>query len=74
MLLSIAIFSLLRSACDSLRDDLVNTLMKEKILNEENVALKTEIGSISHERFLTLLANENLGLKKAREKEVYVLK
>jgi hypothetical protein len=48
--------------------------MKEKILNEENVALKTEIGSISHERFLTLLANENLGLKKAREKEVYVLK
>lgn len=70
----LAIFLLFKGACNSIKQELLESLMVERHLNDENMILRTEIASITRERFMVLMANERLGLRKAKEEDVYVLR
>ncbi|MDW8001351.1 MAG: hypothetical protein RMJ39_01595 [Deltaproteobacteria bacterium] len=65
---------MLNSFCGSLKGELISKLEIEKNLSFENEQLRTEIATITRERFLTLVAQERLGLKKAKEEDVYVVR
>jgi hypothetical protein len=56
------------------RDNLIETLMKEREVTRINDKLKTELAGITRARLLELKANERLGLKKPTEEEVIVLR
>ncbi|MCX7856792.1 MAG: hypothetical protein N2513_02235 [Deltaproteobacteria bacterium] len=68
------VFGIIRNACNSSREDLIEALLWENGLRTENVALKTEILTITRERFMVLFAQEKLGFRRPKEDEVYVLK
>jgi len=61
-------------AQNGLREDLIETLRKEKEVTEMNNRLKTELTAITQTRLLELKAKERLGLKKPKEEEVLVLR
>ncbi len=56
------------------REDLIDTLRKEREVMETNNTLKTELAGITQARLLELKAKERLGLKKPTEEEVLVLR
>ena len=56
------------------REDLIDTLRKEREVMEINNTLKTELAGITQARLLELKAKERLGLKKQTEEEVLVLR
>jgi hypothetical protein len=56
------------------REDLIETLKKEREVMETNNKLKTELVGITQARLLELKAKERLGLKKPKEEEVLVLR
>lgn len=60
--------------CCSLQEELIESLKKEKEVTEMNSRLKTELSLITRARYIELKAHERLGLKKAREEEVLVLR
>lgn len=72
--LFVTIFSILGRANRQSKEKLIDFLLLEKKLNEENASLKVEIANLMKERFALLLAEEKLGLRKANEKETYVMK
>ncbi len=74
ILVFFVIFSLLRGTYQNTKSELLNSLSRERRLNEENLLLKTELTSITRDRFLILLAREKLNLRKAKEEEIYVMR
>jgi hypothetical protein len=56
------------------REALIETLEKEREVMETNNKLKSELAGITQVRLLELKAKERLGLKKAKEEEVLVLR
>ena len=62
------------SAHNRLREDLIETLRKDKEVMETNNKLKTELAGITQARLMELKAKERLGLKKPKEEEVLVLR
>ncbi|MBA4389677.1 MAG: hypothetical protein C0399_01905 [Syntrophus sp. (in: bacteria)] len=62
------------STHNQLREDLIETLKKDKEVMETNSRLKTELAGITQARFMELKAKERLGLKKPKEEEVLVLR
>jgi hypothetical protein len=68
----IALF--MRGEYNSLREELIESLKKEREVTEVNNRLKMELSVITRARYIELKANERLGLKKPREEEVLVLR
>ena len=62
------------SAHNRLREDLIETLKKDKEVMEANNRLKTELAGVTQARLMELKAKERLGLKKPKEEEVLVLR
>lgn len=62
------------SAHNRLREDLIETLKKDKEVMETNNRLKTELAGVTQTRLMELKAKERLGLKKPKEEEVLVLR
>ena len=62
------------SAHNRLREELIETLGKEREAMEANSKLKAELAGITQVRALELKAKERLGLKKPKEEEVLVLR
>lgn len=56
------------------RENLIETLKKEREVMEINNKLKSELAGITQARLLELKAKERLGLKKPSEEEVLVLR
>lgn len=68
----IALF--LRGEYNSLREEFIESLKKEREVAEVNNKLKMELSVITRARMIELKANERLGLKKPKEEEVLVLR
>lgn len=69
------IFALfMRGEFDILREELIESLKKEREIAEVNNKLKMELSVITRARYIELKANERLGLKKPKEEEVLVLR
>jgi hypothetical protein len=69
------IFALfMRVEYDNLREELIESLKKEREIAEVNNKLKMELSVITRARYIELKANERLGLKKPKEEEVLVLR
>jgi hypothetical protein len=69
------IFALfMRVEYDNLREELIESLKKERETAEVNNKLKMELSVITRARYIELKANERLGLKKPKEEEVLVLR
>jgi hypothetical protein len=72
MFASVSFFMM--SAHNRLREDLIETLRKDRDTMETNNKLKTELAGITQTRLLELKAKERLGLQKPKESEVLVLR
>jgi hypothetical protein len=59
---------------NNLREELIDSLKKEREIADVNNKLKMELSVITRARYIELKANERLGLKKAKEEEVLVLR
>lgn len=68
----IALF--MRGEYNGLREELIESLKKEREVAEANNRLKMELSVITRARLIELKANERLGLKKPKEEEVLVLR
>jgi hypothetical protein len=68
----IALF--MRGEYNSLREELIESLKREREVAEVNNRLKMELSVITRARYIELKANERLGLKKPKEEEVLVLR
>jgi hypothetical protein len=69
------IFALfMRVEYDNLREELIESLKREREIAEVNNKLKMELSVITRARYIELKANERLGLKKPKEEEVLVLR
>jgi hypothetical protein len=69
------IFALfMRGEYDNLREELIESLKREREVAEVNNKLKMELSVITRARYIELKANERLGLKKPKEEEVLVLR
>jgi len=64
----------MRGEYNGLREELIESLKKEREITDVNNKLKMELSVITRARYIELKANERLGLKKAREEEVLVLR
>ena len=64
----------LRGEYDNLREELIESLKREREIAEVNNKLKMELSVITRARYIELKANERLGLKKPKEEEVLVLR
>lgn len=64
----------LRCAYCDLRESFMIQLHKERQVSEANTVLKTELSAITQSRYLELKARERLGLKKAKDEEVFVVR
>ena len=62
------------NARKGLNEDLASVLETQRQAEELNVKLKTELAGITQTRLMELKANERLGLKRAKEEEVLVLR
>jgi len=68
----IALF--MRGEYNNLREELIESLKREREVTEVNNRLKMELSVITRARYIELKANERLGLKKPKEEEVLVLR
>lgn len=68
----IALF--MRGEYNNLREELIESLKREREVAEVNNRLKMELSVITRARYIELKANERLGLKKPKEEEVLVLR
>ena len=59
---------------NGLREELIESLKKEREIADVNNRLKMELSVITRARYIELKANERLGLKKPKEEEVLVLR
>ncbi len=59
---------------NGLREELIESLKKEREITDVNNRLKMELSVITRARYIELKANERLGLKKPKEEEVLVLR
>jgi hypothetical protein len=64
----------MRVEYDNLREELIESLKREREIAEVNNKLKMELSVITRARYIELKANERLGLKKPKEEEVLVLR
>jgi len=64
----------MRGEYNSLREELIESLKREREVAEVNNRLKMELSVITRARYIELKANERLGLKKPKEEEVLVLR
>jgi hypothetical protein len=64
----------IRGEYNGLREELIESLTREREIAEVNNRLKMELSVITRARYIELKANERLGLKKPKEEEVLVLK
>jgi hypothetical protein len=64
----------MRGEYNGLREELIESLKKEREITDVNNKLKMELSVITRARYIELKANERLGLKKAKEEEVLVLR
>ncbi len=64
----------MRGEYNGLREELIESLKKERGITDVNNKLKMELSVITRARYIELKANERLGLKKAKEEEVLVLR
>lgn len=62
------------SSNNELREELIDILAREKVAAETNEKLKMEHAAITTARYMEYKAKERLGLKKAKEEEVLVLR
>lgn len=78
IILSLSMFYLstlfLSSSSEHQRDELMARLGQRRELAETNERLKTELAGVTYAGYLEYKAKERLGLKKAKEEEVYVLR
>ncbi len=63
----------MRSSFNDQREELIDTLRKEREVSQLNGKLKVELSGITRGRYIELKAKERLGLKKPKEEEVLVL-
>jgi cell division protein FtsL len=68
----VAVF--MRGEYNTTREELIESLKKERVVAEANNRLKMELSVITRARYIELKANERLGLKKPKEEEVLVLR
>ena len=74
-LVTFVVFSyFLRCAYCDIRENFLAQLHKERQVAEVNTLLKTELSAITQTRYLEFKARERLGLKKAKEEEVFVVR
>lgn len=64
----------MRGSYNGLREAWIERLRQEREIADTNSRLKTELSVIMRGRYIALKANERLGLKKANEEEVLVLR
>jgi hypothetical protein len=69
-----AVAFFVRGEYNGLREELIESLKKEREIAEVNNRLKMELSVITRARYIELKANERLGLKKPKEEEVLVLR
>ena len=72
--LFITITLYIREEYNGLREELIESLKKEREIADVNNRLKMELSVITRARYIELKANERLGLKKPKEEEVLVLR
>lgn len=72
LFISTALF--LQGEYNVLREELIESLKREREFAEVNNRLKMELSVITRARYIELKANERLGLKKPKEEEVLVLR
>lgn len=70
----ILLFFFLNGAYEEAREKFMERLKKEKQIVEMNKALKMELFAITQKGYLEFAAQERLGLKRAKEEEVVVLR
>jgi len=70
----IAMSLFVRAEYNGLREELIESLEKEREITDVNNKLKMELSVITRARYIELKANERLGLKKPKEEEVLVLR
>jgi hypothetical protein len=64
----------LRGEYNNMREELIESLKREREVADVNNMLKMELSVITRARYIELKANERLGLKKPKEEEVLVLR
>jgi cell division protein FtsL len=64
----------LRGEYNNMREELIESLKREREVADVNNRLKMELSVITRARYIELKANERLGLKKPKEEEVLVLR
>lgn len=64
----------MRGEYNGIREELIESLKRERAVTEVNNKLKMELSVITRARYIELKANERLGLKKPKEEEVLVLR
>ena len=64
----------MRNAFNAEREELIESLKKEREMTLQNEKLKVELSGITRGRYIELKAKERLGLKKPKEEEVLVLR
>ncbi len=68
------VFFFLTASYHDARDQFMERLEMERQAVETNKALKTELGAITQKGYMEFAAGERLGLKKANDQEVVVLR
>jgi hypothetical protein len=64
----------MRSSFNDQREELIEKLREERNISRINEKLKVELAGITQGRHMELKARERLGLKKAKDNEVLVLR
>jgi len=67
-------FSFVHTATEDAKAQYIESLKKEKQIVETNKKLKTELAAVTQKGYMEFAAQERLGLKKADEKEVVVVR
>ncbi|OPY69575.1 MAG: hypothetical protein A4E57_01060 [Syntrophorhabdaceae bacterium PtaU1.Bin034] len=73
-LVLVSVFFFLANAHEEARQQFMEKLEKEKQVVEMNKFLKMELAAITQKRYVEFAAQERLGLKKAKDEEVVVLR
>jgi hypothetical protein len=74
LLVFVTVSFFMRGAYNDLREELIQSLKRERDVAETNTRLKMELAGITRARYLEFRAKEKLGLKKPKEEEVLVLR
>ena len=67
-------FSFVLTATEDAKAQYIERLRQEKQIVETNKKLKTELAAVTQKGYMEFAAQERLGLKKADEKEVVVVR